>query len=752
MQTQCALSVPSSFHLLSSVPGRQRWMASAIQDRPRFAAAVQSFLAKQPGIVKAEVNHLTGRILLEWERDKPAPPAAMLAEALQCKPLDVEAWTVLKGAQKPDTKARKLVGKLILGGTKLLLILSNRLIWGAVAVTPLSATIGVLSVVTTVITGYTFLRALGRTLIGKSKITTGTLIGAATISSLALRENVTALIVLWLLNLGEYLEMITLRRTRRAIRQLLSTEDEDVWVLANGVEMNLPVRAVQVDDVIIVRQGRRIPVDGTVEAGTGTVNEGAITGESVPVVRSLGERVFAGTILLAGSLRVRVSEVGSDTVVGRLIQRVEEAQTLRPRIQTVGDAFAKKVVPSSFISALLVFLVTRDPRRALTMLLVACPCAAGLATPTAVSASVGNGARRGILIKGGNYLEAMSEVDTICFDKTGTLTEGQPTVQQVRSFVPEYTVTDIVKIAARAEVHSQHPLALAILQHAAHAGNASQPGDEFEVIAGRGVRSWQYDDEVLVGNRELMEQFGVEPSMPLENTSVGTVIHVAHMRRLIGIITVCAAVRPESKQALAGLRNLGVKRTIMLTGDSEIVAKGVADELNISEWRAKLLPHQKFEAIQGLRRAGSKVAMVGDGINDAPALALADVGIAMGAAGSDVAIETADIALAADDLRQVPSVIDISRRTMSVIKQNYGLSLGVSSMGLYLAALGKINPIIAAVLHNLSTIMVIANSTRLINYTPLGMTAVPAMVPAAHSGEDHQPESCGCSGSRAAQA
>jgi cation-transporting P-type ATPase C len=432
---------------------------------------------------------------------------------------------------------------------------------------------------------------------------------------------------------------------------------------------------------------------------------------------------------------------------------VEEAQSLRPRIQTVGDAFAKRVVPSSFIASLLVFVITRDPRRALTMLLVACPCAAGLATPTAVSASVGNGARRGILVKGGSYLEAMAEVDTVCFDKTGTLTEGQPTVQQVRSFLPEYTEDDILQLAARAEVHSQHPLALAILQHAGSRGLELESRDEFEVIAGRGVRGWQGDDEVLVGNRELLDDFDVEfpeltdQQMFAGKTGLETIIYVAHMRRLAGGVSVYAAIRPESSQALVALHHLGLRHSIMLTGDSEHVAKTVAEELEIEEWRSKLLPHQKFESIRELRQNGRKVAMVGDGINDAPALAMADVGIAMGAAGSDVAIETADIALAADDLRQVASVIDLSRRTMSVIKQNYGLSLGVSSLGLYLAALGKINPIIAAVLHNLSTIMVVANSTRLINYRPFGLESLPALASPGRC-EEEEAHTCGCSHGR----
>lgn len=717
------------FCLLSNIPGRQRWSAPAIVNRPRYALAVQLELEQTFGSGKIQVNVKTGRILLEGEgaRDR-ATAERVLARALLTEPLSLAvAFEKQQAIQRPD-KARKLVTKLVIGGAKLLLIFGNRLIWGSLAASPVALPLTVLSVAGTFITGYDFLRALARTVIGRSKITTGTLVGAATVSSIMLRENVTALIVLWLLNLGEYLEILTLRRTRKAIRQLLSTEDDEVWVLCDGVEVSLRVDAVKIDDVVVVRAGRRIAVDGVIQEGSGSVNQAPITGESMPVSRLVGESVYAGTILVSGQIRIRVTEIGSDTVVGRLIQRVEQAQSLRPRIQTVGDAFAKKVVPSSFAAALLVFLVTRDPRRALTMLLVACPCAAGLATPTAVSASIGNAARRGILIKGGTHLEAMSEVDTVCFDKTGTLTDGEPAVTRVLSCNDGYTNNGVLELAARVERHSQHPLALAVMKFASEQGvTAAGQDDQFEILPGRGVRSSTPEgDDVLVGNERLLEEYGV--SVPEAAASqyrefaanAETAMYVAYGRDLIGIITVSAPVRSEANEAVTELRKAGVSRLLMLTGDAEPVAQRVAANVGIELWRSRLLPQDKFDAIQKLRDHGHRVAMVGDGINDAPALALADVGIAMGTGGSDVALETADIALAADDLRKISSVVSISRQTMSVVRQNYGLALGTNSFGLYLAATGSINPIIAAILHNLSTILVIFNSTRLIGYDPSG--------------------------------
>ncbi|MCU1263530.1 MAG: Lead, cadmium, zinc and mercury transporting ATPase [Bryobacterales bacterium] len=712
--------LPAVVRPISRVRGRERWLVPAIQDRPRFAAAVEGVLSREPGIIEAKVNPLTGGVLVQWDPQRAVPAVPdLIQRALGVRPLTVQALATIRGQRKKEGKARRLIGKLMLGGFKLLLILANRLAWGAVAVTPFSGTILVLSVTGTVITGYDFLRAFWRTATGRSKITTGTLIGAATLSSIALRENVTALIVLWLLNVGEYLEMLTLRRTRKAIRELLSTEDEEVWVEVDGVQLSCRVSDVKPGAIVAIREGRRIPVDGVVEDGEGAINEASITGESMPVVRSSGDKVYAGTVVIAGSIRIRATEVGEDTVVGRLIRRVERAQTLRPRIQTVGDAFAKRVVPSSFAAAVAVLLITGDPRRALTMLLIACPCAAGLATPTAVSASIGNSARRGILVKGGTHLETMAELDTVCFDKTGTLTESRPTVQSVIPLVPEYDDRMVLKLAARAEVHSQHPLALAILG-AAGQDERGCDSDEFQILAGRGVRVWNGDEEVLVGSQRLMTDFDIPvTSKAQEAVREGeSVMFVAHQRRIVGVIGVSARLRPEAAEALEQLREVGVRRLVMLTGDGEAIAAAIAQSTGLKEWRSRMLPQDKYDAIREFSERGRRVAMVGDGVNDAPALAIAHVGVAMGTAGSDVAIETADVALSADDLRQVASIIKTSRKTMGVIRENYGLAIGVNSIGLCLAALGRINPIIAAVLHNLSTILVVSNSARLIHYDP----------------------------------
>jgi manganese/zinc-transporting P-type ATPase C len=442
------------------------------------------------------------------------------------------------------------------------------------------------------------------------------------------------------------------------------------------------------------------------------------------VFRNVGDSVYAGTIVLAGAIRIRAARVGADTAVGRLIQRVEEAQELRAPIQTVGERFSARFVPLSFLLAGGVFLVTRDLRRAVTMLLIACPCAAGMATPTAVSAAIGNGARRGVLIKGGTYLEAAATLDTVVFDKTGTLTVGAPNVEQVASLHEAYTADQVLSLAANGELHSQHPLALAVLHHAQARQLVISSHDACQILVGRGIRADWVGNRVLVGSRRLLEEFAVPVTAAAEAlhaqyTAEGeAVMYVAHQDRLAGVIGVRDTIRPEATTALAELRKAGVQRLMMLTGDGEEAARSVAQTVGLDEWQAHLLPEQKYDLIRQLKAHGYRVAMVGDGINDAPALALADVGIAMGTAGSDVAIEAADIALAADDVRRVATTIRLSRQTIRLIRQNYALALGVNTGGILVGALGMLNPFVAAVLHNLSTLLVVLNSARLIRYNP----------------------------------
>jgi manganese/zinc-transporting P-type ATPase C len=538
-----------------------------------------------------------------------------------------------------------------------------------------------------------------------------------------LRENVTALMVIWLLNLGELLQSITLHRTRRAIEGLLTIGDEQVWLIAGGVEVQAPLESVKVGDTIAVYAGERISVDGEVVLGQGAVNEAPITGESLPIYKNPGDTVYAGTVLELGSLRVVATRVGMDTAVGRLIQRVEQARELRAPIETVAEGFSRRFVPFSFVLSGLVFLLTRDVRRAMTMLVIACPCAAGLSTPTAVSAAIGNAARRGVLIKGGVHLEAAGRVDTVIFDKTGTLTTGRARVARVLSLDASVPPEEVLRIAASGELHSNHPLALAVLRRVRELEVEVPEHEECEVIVGRGMRADWGGNRILVGSERLLRDFGVPLPITLPSElsrfrqEGETVLCVAVNEAVLGLIGVNDLIRPEARETLEALWELGIRRTLLLTGDSAASAEIVARELELEEFRGEMFPEDKFALVDELKQAGHRVAMVGDGINDAPSLALADLGIAMGTAGSDVAVEAADVALARDDIRDVATVLDLSRYTLRVVRQNYALSLGVNAGGIAVGAFGALNPILAALLHNLSTIAVVGNSARLIRYS-----------------------------------
>ena len=728
--------------LRSALSGRQRWEIPALRWRPRKIAAVEDALRRSAGILEARAHRATGRLLLRFDpelrreqidellatamaepelttdemtaRAQAEPQAGDDCSELACCDIDEES-----DQQVSAFKRNLWLGGLVLGGT-----IVRRLLLGAGGFSGGPIFLGVTGAAT-LITGWRYVRGAARSLTGKAKITTDALVGSATIASILLGETVSGLTVIWLLNLGEYLQMLTLRRTRKEIRDLLSLDGELVWLIGeDGEETRLPIGAVVPGQLVAVYAGERITVDGTVESGTATINEAPITGESMPVTRSIDGLVFAGTLVMAGQLRVRVEKVGDDTAVGRLIQRVEQAQGLKPRIQTLGERFAKRFVPISFLLAGSVFLLTGDPSRALTMLLIACPCAAGLATPTAVSASIGNSARRGILIKGGTHLEAAAGLDAIVFDKTGTLTEGTPSVEHVLVHADDLDADGVLSLAANAERHSQHPLGLAVMEYAHARGVEIGEHDECDIIAGRGLVAHCAGGPILVGNRGLLDQYEIEVSGEAveANSRLAadgeTMMFVAHRDRLVGQIGVRDRIRPEAAGALADLRANGVRHLLMLTGDSEEVAAQVAADVGLTEWRSRLLPEEKFDHIRKLRDQGYRVAMVGDGINDAPALALADVGIAMGTGGSDVAIEAADIALASDNLSHLSSTLHLSRRTLHLIRQNYAMALGVNSVGIVAGAIGALNPLLAAVLHNLSTILVVINSTRLIHYDP----------------------------------
>ncbi len=741
--------------VLSDIPGRTRYRVVRVKGRSRLARALEQDVAHLPGVERAQVNPLTGGVLLLWRGE--APPTEALAQAVEAllsrpeppseapQPQGTPHLHELSGKhtdtegvpghhhhhdnpyelskEESDAVERGHFLRLLIGGAVLTLVLAKKLLVGRRSA-PVSGPLKAAAGVVTLITGYPFFKGGVRSLAQPSHIDTDTLVTVATLASLVLRENVPALVVIWLLNLGEYLRFLTLRRSRQAIEELLSLGEDEVFLVVDGTEVKRPLSEVQVGQTVAFYEGQKVAVDGTVLSGNGTINQAPITGESLPVMKSAGDEVYAGTLLVAGSLQVKATRLGNQTAMGRLIQRVEEAREHQAPIELMGERFSSRFVPWSFAMSGLVLLLTGDYRRALTMLVVACPCAAGLATPTAVTATIGNAARRGILIKGGAYLEEAGSLDTIVFDKTGTLTVGTPRVTRVVSLDAEYPPLDVVTVAASGELHSQHPLALAVLQYTSEREMKVPEHTKCEVVVGRGMRADLAGNRILVGSRRLLREHDVPVTEALNleveefQRSGDTAICVAVNDKAVGVVGVADTVRPEAAAAIDALRASGIRRILMLTGDAAESAAVVASHLGIDEVKANLLPDDKYALIRQLRDEGARVAMVGDGINDAPALALANVGIALDTAGSDVAVEAADIALASNDLRGVVDVLTLGRRTLRVIQQNYAVSVVVNSGGVAIGALGLLNPVMAAIMHNLSTQIVVLNSLRLLRYQP----------------------------------
>ncbi len=546
----------------------------------------------------------------------------------------------------------------------------------------------------------------------KRQVLSHTLMSLGVIAAIAVGEWATALVVVFFMRIGDYAEKFTTERSRRALRDLTAMAPQTARVERGGREEEVAVDEVQVSEVVIVRPGETIPVDGVVVSGQATVDQSAITGESMPVEAGTGSKVYAAAIAKLGSLRVQTTHSGVDTTFGRVITLVEEAEAHRANVQTVADKFSSYYLPVVAGIALLTFLVRQDPLAAAAVLVVACSCSFALATPIAMLASVGAAAKRGVLIKGGKYLETLSRADVLLVDKTGTLTLGKPQVTDVVSF-NGLSESELLTLAASAERYSEHPLAEAVRALARERDLALLEPQGFESLPGLGVRAAVNGIPVAVGNFRLA---GAEttPTAGADLLAQGkTLLWVAVNGELTGVLAAQDTQRPEVPAALAETRSLGIQHVELLTGDNERTAAALAKQLGVN-YRANLLPEDKIRIVKEYQERGHVVVMVGDGVNDAPALAQADVGVAMGAAGTDVAIEAAHVALMREDWRLVPEMLRIARRTMRVVKGNIGFTAVYNVLGLTLAAFGFLPPIFAAAAQSLPDLGILGNSSRLL--------------------------------------
>ncbi len=547
------------------------------------------------------------------------------------------------------------------------------------------------------------------------------IIGAA-----AIGEFTSSMLVVFFMSIAHYLEEFTVMRSRNAIRELIKLAPETARIKLDGGEIELSVKELKSGDIVIVRPGEKIPVDGLVITGSSPVNQASITGESMPVEKHAGNDVFAATMNGGGYLEIKAAKVGEDTTYGKIIKLVEEAEAHKAPIQKFADGFTTYFLPSALSFALITYLISGKAIYAIAVLIAACPCAVGLATPLSIIASVGSSAKKGLLIKGGLYLEALAKVDCVVMDKTGTVTFGKPQVTdiiEVRSQKSEVRKKDILRLAASVERHSEHAIASAIIERAEMEGILISEPEGFKYLIGRGITGRVDGKNITLGNQRLFEEKGIaisaherKEAQKLEDEGK-TILFVAVDSTISGIIAVEDVLRDEVPLSVEKLKKIGVKRLILLTGDNERVASAIAKRLGIAEFKANLLPEDKIKIVGELQSEGYKVCMIGDGVNDAPALAQSDVGIAMGVAGTDVAIEASHVALMRDDWSQVPHAIMVGRNTYKIIRQGIALSITWDIITMGLASVGILSPVMAAALEELPTIAVAANASRLLMNT-----------------------------------
>ena len=661
-----------------------------------------------PGVLSAEVSYVLSSATIYYD------------------PHRVEEERIKKAITKPGYAVRETLaartrafwkerrGFIFLGLSGITLASSWILEWIALGPPTLPTALAIASLI---LGGYPIVKSALQALLIPD-LNVDTLVSIAAISATAVGAYHEAAAVLFIMLLGESLEGITVGKARKAISSLIQLSPKMAWVRRDGREVKVPIEEVKPNEVVIVKPGDRIPVDGRIISGCGSINQSTLTGESVPVEKAAGDKVYCGTINEAGSCEIEATQVADDTKLAQIKRLILEAQAEKSPTQRVMDRFSRYFIPAILFIALLTFVITGEIVRAITILIVACPCALVLGTPTAVVAAIGNAARRGILIKGGVYLEQMGRLKTLLMDKTGTLTEGKPKVVEMKS-LNGLDEKEVLYWAAIAEKRSEHPLARAVTAMAEEAGLTVPHPESFENFRGKGVKAKWNSKTIIVGSSEMLEGEGIEiPGSAKElidsKKSEGmTPLLVASDHHLQGFISIADTLREGAKAAIDRIRKEGISEIWMLTGDSAQVADRIGNQLGI-RYEAKLLPEEKVVRVKEWKRKGRVVAMIGDGVNDAPALAAADIGIAMGAVGTDVAIETADIALMTDELEQIPTVIRLSRKALRVIKENLAFAIAFNTVLVLLSALGWMTMILGAVLHQASSLLVILSSMRLL--------------------------------------
>ncbi|MFZ5945917.1 MAG: heavy metal translocating P-type ATPase [Bacillota bacterium] len=727
---------PCRLEILQALNGRLRVKIKGLKDNPSFAKSLEKTLNITEAIRYVKANFRTGKALILFDNNIISTKELYntlikkINYILQIvSPMQLESYRNNYIKEKKNIKdvfepedlpldiqyTQVMIPGIIILGLTLTRIFAKRFFLRS------APQIHIITSLTTVFSGYAIFRSGIETLLKKKKLNNDLLISSATLVSLVLKECITGLVVVWLVNLSSLFQTLTVDKSRRAIKDMLQGKEENAWIEIDGTVVSVPAENLAVGNTIVCYLGEKIPVDGEVIEGEAAISQAIITGEAMPLTKSKGDKVYAGSIVEQGTIKIKAEKVKDDTSVARIIHLVEEASETRAPIQNIADKYSEKIVPLSFALSLLIYILTKDFKRSMTMLIVACPCAAGLATPTALSAAMGNAATQGILIKGGSYLEKVGSTNVVLFDKTGTLTEGKPTITDIRIINKNYSSEDLIRLAASLEAQTNHPLAKAIVNRALEMQIELLEVKDKEIKVGYGVRGLINNEEVLIGSENFMVENKVAMHRSKQiafrlRTKGQTVLFVSHGKETIGLLGICDKVREESRSAIKKLRHTGIETIGLITGDSKETAELVGNQLGVDKTWYETLPEGKLNVVKEFQQQNKVVTMVGEGVNDSPALARADVGIAMGTGGTDVAIESADVVLAGDNPEKIYSLLSLSNQTMEVIRQNFIFAVGVNAIGLFLGAGKMISPLLAAILHNLSTFGVVVNSSRLLNY------------------------------------
>lgn len=715
------------------IPGRLRIRVEGLYRSSAFAQMLVHQLGSVAGIRSVAANPLTGRTLIHFDQSKlTLTEIRQHIEKIHRKFLNgsqTEAGQSLKVKPIPVADTRPGVNQagaipprlqvfntIVTGGILAGLILKRMIVGRSM----LSASQRVfnLAAIMTIISGYPLLRRGIGHLVNEKKVNHDLLISLATLILLTMRESITGLSVLWLVYASELFNYVMQRQARKEIRKMAEQHQIHAWRVTGGQTQKVTVAELAVGDIVVVQSGELIPVDGEVIEGEAVVNRAAICGECLPGEVRGGDYVSAGVLVETGSLHIRTGKIGSETLLARITSLAEKAAAGRGKLEQSGEVFSGRLVPWTIGIATAIFLVTRDFERTLAVLLAGCPAAVAMSSNTALGMAVAQAARRGIYIKDTDTIALAEQVDTVLFDKTGTLTRAKPQVDGVIAIGDGYDEEDILVAAASAETGTSHPLAQMFIEEANRRNLKLLPASS-ELIVGGGIRSAMAGKQIVVGNRALMEQSGVSftagaaKARRLEHLGA-SVVYVAVDGVLAGIIGVKDALHPGCRQAVEELRAAGIEDIGVVTGDNPYMAETLSTELGLSYSRGAMLPEDKVAFVEKLRREGRSVIMVGDGINDSPAMAAAHIGMALGTGASGLAIQSADVATVDNDPRRVPEMIELSKKTMRVLRKNLAFTVGINVAGIALAAARLISPVTAALIQNISTLGVIVNSSRLL--------------------------------------